>query len=193
MKIYTKTGDEGHTGLFGGARVSKADARVQTYGDVDELNSTLGAVRARGAVSVIDALLLSLQGELFVLGAELARAPGKDVDVGVALLTESDVERLERAIDEFERELPPLKTFILPGGSECASLLHVARSVCRRAERRLVALANHEAVRPELLRYINRLSDLLFVTARYANFRANVTDVPWLGRKAREGTDDPEG
>jgi cob(I)alamin adenosyltransferase len=193
MKIYTKTGDEGHTGLFGGARVSKADARVETYGEVDELNSMLGAVRARGAVPVIDALLLALQGELFVLGAELARAPGKDVDVGVALLSASDVERLERAIDDFDRELPALKTFILPGGSECASLLHVARSVCRRAERRLVALADHDVVRPELLRYMNRLSDLLFVTARYANFRANVTDVPWLGRKAREGTDETEG
>jgi cob(I)alamin adenosyltransferase len=192
MKIYTKTGDEGRTGLFGGVRVSKADARVETYGDVDELNSVLGAVRARGPEATTDALLLALQGELFVLGAELARAPGKDVDVGVALLSESDVVRLERAIDDFERELPPLKTFILPGGSECASLLHMARSVCRRAERRLVALADREAVRPELLRYLNRLSDLLFVTARYANFRANVTDVPWLGRKARDGAEDAE-
>jgi cob(I)alamin adenosyltransferase len=188
MKIYTKTGDDGDTGLFGGTRVSKADPRVETYGEVDELNSVLGAVRANRASALhpsIDALLLAIQGELFVLGSELARSPEKDVDVGVALLTERDVERLEGAIDEFERDLPPLRTFILPGGSEHAALLHMARSVCRRAERRLVALASDQAVRPELLRYLNRLSDLLFVTARYANFRANVTDIPWLGRKSR--------
>lgn len=184
MKIYTRTGDDGETGLFGGARVSKADARVETYGDVDELNSVLGAVRAQPGDEHVDALLDTIQGELFVFGAELARAPGKDVDVGVALLTDHEVERLERAIDELERELPALKTFILPGGVARAAFLHMARSVCRRAERRLVALSALEPVRPELLRYLNRLSDLLFVAARYANFRANVADVPWLGRKS---------
>jgi cob(I)alamin adenosyltransferase len=185
MKIYTKTGDDGETGLFGGARVSKADARVETYGDVDELNCVLGTVRAQlGADSVVDGVLNAIQSELFVLGAELARAPGKDVDVGVALLTDHEVERLERTIDELERELTPLKTFILPGGAPDAALLHMARSVCRRAERRLVALCAVQAIRPELVRYLNRLSDLLFVAARYANFHANVADVPWLGRKS---------
>ena len=120
---------------------------------------------------------------MFALGAELARAPGKDVDVGVALLGESEVVSMEQSIDVLERDLSPLKTFILPGGSFEASLLHVARAVCRRAERKLVALSDATPVRPELLRYLNRLSDLLFVVARHANFRAKVTDVPWLGRK----------
>lgn len=186
MKIYTKTGDDGQTGLFGGARVSKASLRVETYGDVDELNSVLGAVRAQAPDAVLDALLLAIQGELFVVGAELARNPDKEVDVGVALLTEADVNRLERAIDQLESDLPQLRTFILPGGSIPAAFLHMARSACRRAERHLVALSASSEVRPELLRYLNRLSDLLFVAARYANFRANVTDIPWLGRRAAE-------
>jgi cob(I)alamin adenosyltransferase len=133
----------------------------------------------------LEPLLHTIAGELFVLGAELARAPGKDVDVGVTLLSEAEVVRLEHAIDELERDLPALQTFILPGGSVLAAQLHVGRSVCRRAERHLVELAESDAIRPELLRYLNRLSDFLFVAARYANFRANVPDIPWLGRKAK--------
>lgn len=185
MKIYTKTGDQGQTGLFGGARVSKASLRVESYGDVDELNSVLGTVRTESIDPVLEGLLQAIQEELFVLGAELARAPGKDVDIGVALLTEDEVLRLERAIDQLEGDLPPLQTFILPGGSRAAAQLHVARSVCRRAERHVVALAESDAIRPELIRYLNRLSDLLFVAARYANLRANVADIPWLGRKSK--------
>jgi cob(I)alamin adenosyltransferase len=183
MKIYTKTGDRGQTGLFGGARVSKAHARVEAYGDVDELNCALGAVRVHAGNARAGGLLLAIQSELFTLGAELARDPGKTVDLGIALIEEHDVQRLEAAIDELERDLAPLKTFILPGGSAEAALLHLARATCRRAERKLVLLAETESIRPELLRYVNRLSDLLFVMARHANFRAKVDDVPWLGGK----------
>ena len=184
MKIYTKTGDQGQTGLFGGARVSKAELRVEAYGSVDELNSVLGVVRAHCLDSPTLALLHELQSELFTLGAELACTQGKPVDVGVPLLSDADVARLEHTIDTLERDLSPLKSFVLPGGSAEAGFLHVARTTCRLAERRLVALAANEAVRGEVLRYLNRLSDLLFVMARHANFRANVADVPWLGRKS---------
>jgi cob(I)alamin adenosyltransferase len=184
MKIYTKTGDQGQTGLFGGARVSKAHVRVDAYGDVDELNCAIGAVRAHVTDPGIGGLLLAIQSELFAVGAELARDPSKQVDLGIALIEEPEVQRLESAIDEREHDLAPLKTFVLPGGSTEAALLHLARATCRRAERKLVLLSETESLRPELLRYVNRLSDLLFVMARHANFRAKVPDVPWLGRKS---------
>ncbi|HKP57827.1 MAG TPA: cob(I)yrinic acid a,c-diamide adenosyltransferase [Polyangiales bacterium] len=184
MKIYTKTGDRGQTALFGGARVSKASTRVSAYGDVDELNSHLGVVCAHTSDAKLAGRLREIQAELFSLGAELAKNPDKDVDLGVPGVAETDIERLERDIDTFETELTPLKTFILPGGSPSAAFLHVARTACRRAERAVVTLLDSEPVRPELLRYLNRLSDLLFVMARVANHRANVVDVPWLGRDA---------
>jgi cob(I)alamin adenosyltransferase len=186
VKIYTKTGDQGQTGLFGGARVPKSHPRVDAYGDVDELNCAIGAARAHAAARDMrtDTLLHEIQSELFVLGAELAKDPRKDVDLGIAVIEERDVVRLEAAIDELERDLLPLKSFVLPGGSIEAAMLHLARAACRRAERKLVAFAQTETLRPELLRYLNRLSDLLFVMARHANFRAKVPDVPWLGRKA---------
>jgi cob(I)alamin adenosyltransferase len=180
MKIYTKTGDGGETGLFGGARVSKSSLRVSTYGEVDELNSALGVVRLHSIDEERDALLARIQSELFDVGAELASKPGKEL--GIARISDADVELLERAIDRAEEHLPELRTFILPGGSPAASYLHVARTVCRRAERSLVELAGVEDVRPELVRYLNRLSDLLFVLARFANARAGVSDVPWEGR-----------
>lgn len=182
MKIYTKTGDAGETGLFGGARVSKADERVEAYGDVDELNSTLGVVLAEGPLGdLFDDLFSTVQSRLFDVGAELANGTGKDL--GIPLVSEDDVVALEHAIDHAEESLEPLRTFVLPGGSKLASHLHVARCVCRRAERRVVALGRHGAViRPEVLRYLNRLSDLLFVLARLANHRAGVNDVPWVGR-----------
>jgi cob(I)alamin adenosyltransferase len=182
MKIYTKTGDAGETGLFGGARVSKGSARVDVYGEVDELNSVLGVARAHGYDPRVDGILHEVQSELFTLGAELATDPSKRVDVGVSLLGDAQIEFLERSIDALERDLSPLKTFILPGGCAEAAFLHLARTTCRRAERKLVALARKEEIRAELIRFLNRLSDLLFVTARHANFRANVLDVPWLGR-----------
>lgn len=181
MKIYTKTGDAGDTGLFGGTRVSKASQRVAAYGDVDELNSVLGLVRAHRIDDERDALLGAIQSELFDLGAELAARPGKE---GAApQIDDAEIERLERAIDRADGELEPLASFILPGGSMAAAHLHLARTVCRRAERSAVALASAEAVRPAVIRYLNRLSDLLFVLARLANARAGVTDVPWEGRK----------
>jgi cob(I)alamin adenosyltransferase len=188
MKIYTKTGDRGQTALFGGARVSKASVRVSAYGDVDELNSHLGVVCAHGPDAALATRLREIQEELFSLGAELAKNPDKDVDLGVPGVGDVQIERLERDIDAFETELEPLKTFILPGGTPSAAFLHVARTACRRAERAVVLLTEAEPVRPELVRYLNRLSDLLFVMARVANHRAGVADVPWLGRDAGRTT-----
>ncbi|MDB4974790.1 MAG: ATP/cobalamin adenosyltransferase [Myxococcaceae bacterium] len=181
MKIYTKTGDKGDTGLFGGARVSKASSRVEAYGEVDELNSVLGLVLSEPFDDAISRLLTEVQSRLFDVGAELASDPDSKVALGIALVSEVEVAVLERAIDQAEAELAPLKTFVLPGGCRAAAFLHLARTVCRRAERRLVALAAEQSVRPEALRYLNRLSDALFVFARLANHRAGIADVPWVG------------
>lgn len=180
MKIYTKTGDAGETGLFGGTRVSKASLRVATYGEIDELNSVLGMARLHPIDDQRDELLALIQSELFNVGAELASRPGKAT--GVPLVGEAEVSLLEKAIDAAEEPLPALATFVLPGGSAGAAHLHLARTVCRRAERSLVELASSDTVRPELLHYVNRLSDLLFVLARLANHHAGVEDVPWEGR-----------
>lgn len=185
MKIYTRTGDGGDTGLFGGARVSKASARVDCYGEVDELNSVIGVARASASPLSVDAPLARIQSELFDLGAELATVPGKEDKLMSPRIDAAHVDYLEVTIDALEEGLPELKTFVLPGGSLAASQLHVARTVCRRAERKLVALAADEGVRPELVRYLNRLSDLLFTMARRANLEAGVEDVPWLGRERR--------
>lgn len=179
MKIYTKTGDRGDTGLFGGVRVSKADARVHAYGEVDELNAVLGLARTTALGEGLDALLQSIQSELFTLGAELATVPGKEASLGLALIDEPAIARLERAIDAADAELTPLKNFVLPGGAPSAAFLHLARTVCRRAERQVVALAGHEPVRASVVQYLNRLSDLLFTLARLANHRAAVVDIPW--------------
>ena len=179
MKIYTKTGDAGETSLFDQTRVSKADARVDAYGEVDELNACLGTARAAGIDADIAASLEAIQKQLFALGARLAdpasRIAGR---VTKAAVTEADVETLERTIDGLEAELPPLRRFILPGGSAAGAHLHLARTVCRRAERRVIALGA-EAVEPILVVYLNRLSDLLFVMARAVNHRAGVGEVEW--------------
>jgi cob(I)alamin adenosyltransferase len=180
MRIYTRGGDDGSTGLFGGARVSKADARVEAYGALDELNAVLGWVRAGGCSEHVDGVLDGAQDACFRLGAWLASVPGKDP--GVAPLGREDVDGLEAAIDAMEIQLDPLKTFVLPGGCEVAARLHVARTVCRRAERRLVALAAEGPVEGAWIRWVNRLSDLLFVQARWVNRRAGVADVPWQPR-----------
>jgi len=186
MKIYTKTGDAGETGLYGGARVKKHDTRIEAYGELDELNSVLGKVRVLGNVPQHpfgddnDVLLATLQSRLFDLGAELANASGKPMTIHQ--VDDSDIEQMEQAIDRAEIELAPLKTFVLPGGSALSAELHIARCVCRRAERHLTALAEHADVRPEAMRFVNRLSDLLFQLARLANHRAGVEDVPWIGR-----------
>ena len=182
MKIYTRTGDDGTTGLFGGARVRKDDARVEAYGTADELNACLGAARAAGVGEGMDALLGQIQEDLFVLGAELACVPGKEASMKMRLLDASDGERLERAIDQAEEGLPPLRSFVLPGGTGAAAALHVARTVARRAERRVLEASEQAPVRGELLVYLNRLSDLLFVLARRANHLAGVEDTPWKPR-----------
>lgn len=183
MKIYTKTGDSGMTGLFGGVRVEKTAARVGAYGTVDELNATIGAARATKLDAFTDGVLARVQVELFTLGAELACVPGKEDKLGMELLEARDAEALERAIDEADEGLPPLKHFVLPGGSAQAAALHLARTVCRRAEREVLGIGDEDAEpRRELVVYLNRLSDLLFVLARRANVEAKVDDVPWVPR-----------
>ncbi len=179
MKIYTRTGDGGETALFDGSRVSKSDPRVDAYGDVDELNALLGAVRAVGLGERLDAVVQRLQLDLFALGAQLADPRDRiAARVTRADIAAADVTRLESWIDELENELPPLRRFILPGGAPAAAAFHLARTVCRRAERKIVALGAG-AVPAVLIMYVNRLSDLLFVLARTANQRAGVADVEW--------------
>ena len=168
MKIYTRTGDAGETSLFGGDRVPKNDPRIEAYGTADELNSFIGLARATWPSSPIDAELAAIQSDLFDLGARLA-APGSDRFRGVG---PSRIGDLEGAIDRMEGELMPLRNFILPGGTLAAAHLHVARTVCRRAERLVAALGEDVA-------YMNRLADYLFVAARYANARQGVADVSW--------------
>ncbi|HEY1694506.1 MAG TPA: cob(I)yrinic acid a,c-diamide adenosyltransferase [Polyangiaceae bacterium] len=181
MKLYTKTGDDGTTGLFGGGRVRKASARVEAYGTVDEANAVIGAARATPLDPVIDDVLAHVQEDLFTLGAELACVPGKEGKLGMTPLGEADVARLEKAIDEADAACAPLKSFVLPGGSAQAAALHVARTVARRAERAVLAMDDAPA-RAELVVYLNRLSDLLFALARRANVVAGVPDVPWKPR-----------
>ena len=179
MKIYTKTGDAGETSLFDQTRVSKADPRVDAYGEVDEVNACLGAAMAAGLDEDLGSALQQIQKDLFALGARLADPASRIASrVTKAAVTEADVARLEQTIDRLEAELPPLRKFILPGGSPAGSLLHLARTVCRRAERRVIALGA-DAVEPILIVYLNRLSDLLFVMARAANHRARVPETEW--------------
>ena len=183
MKIYTKTGDGGETGLFGGGRIPKDSLRVAAYGEVDEVNAALGLARALDPPEFADPLLQSIQRDLFTVGAQLATPDPeklrKALSRGGAALSESDVAALEEAIDDQESRLEPLRNFILPGGAPKAAALHLARTVCRRAERAVVALSRHEQVNPAILRYLNRLSDLLFVLARAANAHAGRPDVKW--------------
>src|SRR5579883_3248379 len=177
MKIYTKTGDDGTTGLFGGSRVPKASARVAAYGTVDETNAAIGAARATKLDPESDAVLAAVQVDLFTLGAELACVPGREAQLKMQLLGEEDALRLEKAIDASEASVPPLKYFVLPGGSPQAAALHVARCVCRRAEREVLSIDDGKP-RAELVIYLNRLSDLLFSLARRANAVQGVDDVP---------------
>jgi cob(I)alamin adenosyltransferase len=181
MKLYTKTGDDGTTGLFGGGRVPKTSARVAAYGTVDETNAAIGVARATPLDSAMDPGLASVQDDLFTLGAELACVPGREHKLAMALLGGADIERLERAIDVADAACPPLRSFVLPGGSPQAAALHVARTVCRRAERAVLAI-DDAPPRREAVVYLNRLSDLLFALARQANGIAGVPDVPWKPR-----------
>ena len=185
MKIYTKTGDDGTTGLNGGGRVRKDDVRVDAYGTADELNAVLGTVRAAGVDAEVDALLARIQGELFVLGAELATNPKhiQPKGPGIDQVASDTVGAMERAIDRAETELPALTSFILPGGGAAGAALHHARVVCRRAERRTITLSQVEGVRPVVIHYLNRLADLLFVLARLVNHRAGLGETPWMPGK----------
>lgn len=179
MKIYTKTGDTGETSLFDNTRVSKADPRVDAYGEVDELNACLGVARAAGVGQDIAVALESIQKDLFALGARLADPSSRiAARVAKAAVTTHDVERLEQTIDRLELEVPSLRRFILPGGSTGGALLHLARTICRRAERRVIGLGP-DAIEPILIVYLNRLSDLLFVMARVVNHRAGMPEVEW--------------
>jgi cob(I)alamin adenosyltransferase len=177
MKIYTRSGDDGFTGLYGGGRVLKCDSRIEAIGAVDELNAHLGIVRTLDISIVVNEILGSLQNRMFDLGAELAtNDPGAR---GVDFVRDTDVDQVEKWIDEFESRLPALQTFILPGGSPAAATLHLARVVCRRAERRMVELAQSAKIRKEALQYINRVGDLLFVLARSVNADEGLPDIPW--------------
>jgi cob(I)alamin adenosyltransferase len=176
-KIYTRTGDDGSTGLIGGGRVEKSDPRIDGYGTVDELNAAVGWAAVVCDEPVLEQLR-RVQNELFVIGSHLAMQSGGDASA-LPALDETMIERLEREIDAADGELPPLRNYILPGGVEAAARLHVARTICRRAERLVVALGPTTPVPSPIVRYLNRLSDWLFVQARLVNHRAGIADVPW--------------
>lgn len=178
-KIYTRTGDDGTTGLGDGTRVAKDAARVAAYGSVDELNSTIGVLLAQELPAAVRETLVQIQHDLFDLGGELCIP-------GMAMIAEPDVVRLEETLDSFNAGLPPLKDFILPGGGIAAAHAHVARTVCRRAERETVTLARAESVRPEALRYLNRLSDLLFVLARVLARAGGHGEVLWQHERRKK-------
>lgn len=179
MKIYTKTGDSGETSLFDGTRVSKTDPRVAAYGDVDELQASIGVARAQRLPQELDDMCLALQRDLFALGARLADPRHKIARrVEKIVIDEASVARLEGWIDLLDKEIPPLRHFILSDGCAGGAALHFARTVCRRAERAILALGA-DAVEPIVIVYINRVSDLLFTMARAANHRANCPETPW--------------
>jgi cob(I)alamin adenosyltransferase len=194
MRIYTRKGDSGETDLLGGIRVPKDHVRINAYGNVDELNAQLGLFRAVIEEATIDSLLAEIQTRLFEAGAELA-GPDRTGATGRTIRSE-DVDSLEKAIDRLESALPPLTHFVLPGGTDAACHAHVARCVCRRAERSVVRLLRSEPSETVVLRYLNRLSDLLFVLSRWANQQAGVPDVTWsdrppTGNKENPGEPDP--
>jgi len=180
MKIYTKTGDDGTTGLIGGSRVSKSNARIECFGTVDELNAALGvaAVTAGEVSGLVDRLRL-VQNDLFVIGSHLALPEATTPPSYLPPIDETIIAHLEMEIDSAETSLPALRNFILPGGTETAARLHLARTICRRAERMLVAFSADRPISPVIVTYLNRLSDWLFVQARLANHAAGVADVPW--------------
>ena len=181
MKIYTKTGDDGDTGLFGGGRVPKDHPRVAAYGDVDELNAVLGVARSVEMMPRIDEVLAPIQRDLFAIGAMLATPDLERMkeQLAKARISDARVAQLEQAIDDGEAELEPLKAFIMPGGTQKAAALHVARTVCRRAERSIIRLQREAEIPQIVIIYLNRLSDLLFVLARVANRRAGAGEVTW--------------
>lgn len=181
FKIYTKTGDRGETSLFGGSRLPKSHLRIEAYGTVDELNAHIGWVRDNCPLEEVRSPLLFIQELLFVLGARLAAPPGKETTLPG--LSDKDVHQLEDWIDLMEGQLPPLQHFILPGGHPLVSSTHIARCVCRRAERLVVALDATDPLESVLLVFLNRLSDYLFVLARYLALRTNTAEIPWIGKR----------
>jgi cob(I)alamin adenosyltransferase len=183
MKIYTKTGDKGETGLWGGGRIPKDSPRINAYGTVDECNAVIGIARAAGMDKSLDDKLAHVQHRLFVVGSDLATP--NDVDPAIPRIAEDDIQLLEKWIDEMEGELAPLKQFIMPGGSQPASFLHLARTVCRRAERWAVLLSREEPTSHPAVVFLNRLSDFLFVAARTANRLAGVADTPWESHRLK--------
>ncbi|RDI94552.1 cob(I)yrinic acid a,c-diamide adenosyltransferase [Meiothermus sp. QL-1] len=187
MKIYTRTGDQGETGLYGAERVGKDHPRVEAYGTVDEANSAIGLARSLlpPAHRDIQADLEYLQNALFDLGADLATRMGSPYERNLVRMEAEDVARLEALIDRYQEEAPPFRGFVHPGGHPAAAALHLARTIARRAERRVVALMRQEAVNAEALRYLNRLSDLLFTLARVVNWREGVAEEAWLVKKRR--------
>ena len=182
MKLYTKTGDDGTTGLFGAGRVRKDAQRIRAYGDIDELNSVLGVARSQPHSEIFGNIFDELQRLLFILGADLA-TPMTVKNASVPRIIASDATDLEAHIDRFEAELPPLTHFVLPGGSGLSSALHHARTVARRAEREIVTLADTEEIGIFVLQFINRLSDLLFAMARYANVKTAQEEIVWSGKR----------
>jgi cob(I)alamin adenosyltransferase len=180
MKIYTKTGDDGSTSLFGGQRVLKSDLRIDAYGTVDELNSQLGWVASMRPDAELGAMIERLQNLLFTLGADLATPP--TINVRIDRISEENVGELEQMIDSLDSRLAPLRSFILPGGSATSAGLHIARTVCRRAERILIHARETESISDEATHFVNRLSDLLFVMARFENASKGVDDVKWIPR-----------
>jgi len=179
MKIYTKTGDKGKTSLFGGKKVSKSDLRIDSYGTVDELNSYIGLVRDQEINKDRKEQLVEIQDRLFTIGSILATEPGND-KVKVPQLSEKDITFLEQQIDSMEEQLPPMKSFVLPGGHQSVSFCHVARCVCRRSERLVIALNETEAINEKVYQYLNRLSDYLFVLARKMSHELGAEETPWI-------------
>ncbi len=177
MPIYTKFGDKGKTALIGGEIVPKSDVRVQAYGSVDELNAVLGLVLSFSETDGVASTLMGVQDDLFVIGSELASKGGKSRTIKPVRMS-----RLEAEIDRMSSQLPPLNHFIIPGGNKTTSLLHFARTVCRRAEREVVALSERDKINPDMVIYLNRLGDLLFVLARYVNYKKRVPEMIWRGK-----------
>lgn len=181
MRIYTKSGDSGTTSLFGGKRINKNSARIEAYGTVDELNSQIGVIVSQNPPKDIIGKLLRIQKELFVLGTNLATPHA--VKTKISKITRSYVNRLEKEIDNWNKNLPALRNFILPGGSETGAQLHSARTIARRAERTIVSLSRQEKINKNILSYVNRLSDWLFILARYVNKLDGQKEIVWEGRK----------
>lgn len=181
MKIYTKTGDQGTTSLFGGKRVSKAELRIETYGTVDELNSFLGLVRDQEVNQKRQAVLVEIQDRLFTIGSILATEPGNE-KLKIPSLLEDDIQFLENEMDAMDESLPPMRFFVLPGGHQSVSFCHVARTVCRRVERLAISLSTQEHVDPLVIKYLNRLSDYLFVLARKMAAELGIEESPWRPR-----------